>query len=67
MLSKNELETLVQDIRQQATTWLGDEACEKIERLISHTLFLRASHDNLQTKLLNGYRLVQTGSDPQKS
>ncbi len=62
MLTKDELDQLISDIRQQSTTWLGDEACEKIEKLISHTMFLRASHDNLQAKLLNGYRLVQTAS-----
>ena len=66
MLTKDELDTIVQDIRQQSTTWLGDEACEKIERLIAHTMFLRSSHDNLQSKLMNGYRLVQVGADTSK-
>ena len=66
-MTNDELEKLVQDIRQQASTWLGDEASEKIERLISHTMFLRSYHDNLQAKLINGYRLVQIGSDPRKS
>jgi hypothetical protein len=67
MLTRPELDNLVQDIRQQASTWLGDEASEKIERLIAHTMFLRAAHDNLQAKLLNGYRLVQTGADTRQS
>lgn len=67
MLTNDELEQLVQDIRQQASTWLGDEASEKIERLIAHTMFLRAQHNNLQTKLMNGYRLVQVGADTRKS
>ena len=66
MLSKDELDALVQDIRQQASTWLGDEASEKIERLIAHTMFLRTQHDNLQNKLMNGYRLVQVGADTRK-
>jgi len=67
MLTNPELEQLVQDIRQQASTWLGDEASEKIERLIAHTMFLRKSHDAIQAKLLNGYRLVQVGADTSKS
>lgn len=63
MLTLNELDQLVQDIRQQASAWLGDEASEKLERLIAHTMFLRKSHDALQAKLLNGYRLVQYNAD----
>lgn len=66
MLTNAELEQLVSDIRQQSTTWLGDEACEKIEKLIAHTMFLRSSHDKLQAKLMNGYRLVQIGADSRK-
>lgn len=67
MMTNEELEQLVQDIRQQASTWLGDEASEKIERLIAHTMFLRAQHNNLQAKLMNGYRLVQVGADTRNS
>jgi serine/threonine protein phosphatase PrpC len=67
MLTKEELEQLVQDIRQQASTWLGDEASEKIERLIAHTMFLRGHHDNIQAMLVNGYRMVQIGADTRKS
>ena len=67
MLTRSELDTLIEDVRRQASTWLGDEASEKIERLIAHTMFLRASHDALQAKLLNGYRLVQTGADTRQS
>lgn len=67
MMTNEELEQLVQDIRQQASTWLGDEASEKIERLIAHTMFLRAQHNNLQAKLMNGYRLVQIGADTRNS
>ena len=63
MLSNAELDQLVQDIRQQASTWLGDEASEKIERLIAHTMFLRGAHDNIQSMLMNGYRMVQVGAD----
>ena len=66
-MTNDELEQLVQDIRQQASTWLGDEASEKIERLIAHTMFLRSYHNNLQAKLMNGYRLVQVGSDTRNS
>ena len=66
MLSKEELDALVQDIRQQASTWLGDEASEKIERLIAHTMFLRGHHDCIQQMLMNGYRMIQVGSDPRK-
>lgn len=67
MLTRPELDTLIEDIRRQASTWLGDEASEKIERLIAHTIFLRKSHDAIQAKLLNGYRLVQTGADTTQS
>lgn len=66
MLSKDELDALVQDIRQQASTWLGDEASEKIERLIAHTMFLRGHHDNIQQMLMNGYRMIQVGADTRK-
>ena len=66
MLSNDELNALVQDIRQQASTWLGDEASEKIEKLIAHTMFLRGQHDNIQQMLNNGYRMIQVGSDPRK-
>jgi hypothetical protein len=67
MLTKEELEQLVQDIRQQSSTWLGDEASEKIERLIAHTMFLRGHHDGIQAMLMNGYRMVQIGADTRKS
>lgn len=67
MLTKDELETLIESIRRQSNTWLGDEASENIERLIAHTMFLRSAHDNLQAKLMNGYRLVQIGADTSKS
>ena len=66
MLSNDELNALVQDIRQQASTWLGDEASEKIERLIAHTMFLRGHHDNVQAMLMNGYRMIQVGADTRK-
>lgn len=66
MLSNDELNALVQDIRQQASTWLGDEASEKIEKLIAHTMFLRGQHDNIQQMLMNGYRMIQVGSYPRK-
>ena len=66
MLSNAELDQLVQDIRQQASTWLGDEASEKIERLIAHTMFLRGHHDNIQQMLMNGYRMIQVGADTRK-
>lgn len=61
-MTNDELEKLVQDIRQQAGTWLGDEASEKIERLIAHTMFLRKQHDDVQKMLINGYRLVKINS-----
>lgn len=60
MLTNAELEKLIQDIRQQSSTWLGDEASEKIEKLIAHTLFLRKRHDEIQNKILNGYKFVKT-------
>lgn len=36
-----ELEILINHIRQQAYTWLGDEAAEQIEKLIKYTLHLQ--------------------------
>jgi len=36
-MTPEELEKLTNFIRSQANTWLGDEACEAIERLIRYT------------------------------
>lgn len=46
-MTSSELETLINHIRHQASTWLGDEACENIERLIKHTLTLQAKLDQM--------------------
>lgn len=58
-MTHEELENLINEIRQQSSTWMGDEACEKIERLIAHTLFLRARHDSVQQMIVDGYRMVK--------
>lgn len=41
-MTDEQLSALIDSIRQQANTWLGDEACENIERLIKHTYHLRS-------------------------
>lgn len=40
-MTQAELDDLIAYIRSQAHTWLGDEACEAIERLIRHTMILQ--------------------------
>ena len=62
-MTTDELNSLVEHIRYQASTWLGDEACENIERLIKYSFLLHERamrHDNL---LRNGYKMVQTNDD----
>ena len=62
-MTSSELSSLIDHIRAQSTTWLGDEACENIERLIKYTQLLHERslrHDQL---IRNGYRMVQIHDD----
>lgn len=40
-MTQQELDDLISYIRRQASTWLGDEASEAIERLIQYTTSLQ--------------------------
>lgn len=57
-----DLNILVGYIRQQAGTWLGDEASESIERLISYTQLMHTRTKMIDRKLAEGFRFIQTGS-----
>lgn len=35
-MTDSELQSLIEHIRYQAATWLGDEACENIDKLIRY-------------------------------
>lgn len=41
-MTTEELNALIELIRYQAHTWLGDQACEMLERLFAYTLKLHA-------------------------
>jgi hypothetical protein len=62
-MTNEELNSLVEHIRYQASTWLGDEACENIERLIKYTQLLHERVARNDYLLRNGYRMVQTNDD----
>lgn len=40
-MTAEELQKLIDYVRSQASTWLGDEACEAIDRLIRYTELLQ--------------------------
>jgi len=61
-----ELEALIEHIRYQSATWLGDEACENIDRLINHTLTLHHTLDSVNKKISSGYRFVKVHQDDGK-
>lgn len=58
-MTNAELTSLIEHIRYQATTWLGDEACENIERLIKYATLLHERSQRYDELLRNGYRMVQ--------
>ena len=62
-MTNEELNSLVEHIRYQASTWLGDEACENIERLIKYTLSLHAQADKMAALHSEGFRLVKVEHD----
>lgn len=53
-MTSSELDALINHIRSQASTWLGDEACENIERLIKHTITLQAKLDQMSNLKSSG-------------
>ena len=58
-----ELSSLIEHIRHQAGTWLGDEACENIERLVKHTQLLHERAERHDALLRQGYRFVKETVD----
>jgi len=62
-MTQTELNALVDHIRYQASTWLGDEACENIERLIKYTFALQAQADKMASLHSEGFRLVKVEHD----
>ena len=61
-MTSSELQELVDSLRHQAGTWMGDEACEQLERLIQYTLKIHERSSLIDAKLKQGYRFIQTGS-----
>ena len=61
-MTTDELEDLVISLRHQAATWMGDEACEQLERLIQYTIKVHERSTLIDAKLKQGYRFIQTGS-----
>jgi hypothetical protein len=61
------LEELIGDLRLQASTWMGEEACSKLERLVAHTRFLQGQVDGIERLRADGYRLVKTVNAEAKS
>jgi hypothetical protein len=66
-MTTDELEDLVISLRHQAGTWMGDEACEQLERLIQYTIKVHERSMMIEAKLKQGYRFVQTGSGQHSS
>ena len=58
-MTTNELSALIEHIRYQAATWLGDEACENIERLVKYTQLLHERSERHDALLRQGYRFVK--------
>jgi len=61
-MTSKELQDLIDSLRHQAGTWMGDEACEQLERLIQYAQKLHERSEMIDTKLKQGYRFIQTGS-----
>lgn len=54
-----ELNALIEHIRYQAATWLGDEACENIERLVKYSQLLHERSERHDALLRQGFRFVK--------
>ena len=61
-MTSKELQDLIDSLRHQAGTWMGDEACEQLERFIQYAQKLHERSEMIDTKLKQGYRFIQTGS-----
>lgn len=61
-MTTEELSDLVDALRRQANTWMGEEACAQLERLIAYTERLHGTVEAIERLKADGYRLIQTGS-----
>ena len=61
-MTTEELSDLVDSLRRQASTWMGEEACAQLERLIAYTAQLHGKNEAIAQKIAEGYRFVKTGS-----
>lgn len=61
-MTTEELSDLVDALRRQASTWMGEEACAQLERLIAYTAQLHGTNEAIAQKMAEGYRFVKTGS-----
>ena len=61
-MKTEELSELVESLRRQSSTWMGEEACAQLERLIAYTAHLHGKNEAIEKKIVEGYRLVKTGS-----
>jgi len=61
-MTTEELSDLVDSLRRQASTWMGEEACAQLERLIAYTAHLHDRNVAIEKKIAEGYRFLKTGS-----
>ena len=61
-MKTEELSELVDALRRQASTWMGEEACAQLERLIAYTERLHGTVEAIERLKADGYRMIQTGS-----
>jgi hypothetical protein len=61
-MKTEELSDLVDSLRRQSSTWMGEEACAQLERLIAYTGQLHGTVEAIERLKADGYRLVKTGS-----
>ena len=61
-MTTEELSELVDALRRQASTWMGEETCAQLERLIAYTERLHGTVEAIERLKADGYRLIQTGS-----
>jgi hypothetical protein len=61
-MKTEELSDLVDSLRRQASTWMGEEACAQLERLIAYSAQMHGRLEAIEQKMAEGYRFVKTGS-----
>jgi len=61
-MKTEELSELVDSLRRQSSTWMGEEACAQLERLIAYTERLHGTVEAIDRLRADGYRMIQTGS-----